>query len=215
MRAGARSAFSVENLVAQGIAYGITILVTLFIGVRYDLRWWAWLLVALAVLLIVGAIVLSIRKPRLQAAGGSIEPVTTREATLVPLWGPRPDAPAEMSDDGLREEAGRLARELLKFRQEHAKALPPLEWIVVPGDPEKLEAFKNWRERDAIETYERVFQERVAAVYEEMVRRRGYGHPQMDGRYDSIEVAGEINTVAHALEDMANPEPERPGQRED
>lgn len=126
-----------------------------------------------------------------------------------PLWGPGRD-PATLNDYDLRAEADKLSTEMKRFREQQAKALPPLEWVVVPGDQEKLDAFKEWREQDAVETYRASFQERVGAVYEELVSRRGYGHPMMDGRWDDIEKSGEIDTVARALKDMANPEPEGP-----
>lgn len=129
-----------------------------------------------------------------------------------PLWGPGRD-PVTLNDHDLRAEADRLSKELKRFREQQAKALPPLEGVVVPGDPERLEGFKEWREQDAIETYQASFQERVGAVYEELVRRRGYGHPMMDGRWNDIQKSGEIDTVARALEDMANPEPEGPPPR--
>ena len=210
VRAGIRSVFTVEHLVNQGITYGVTIIVTVYFGIRYDLPWWAWILVGVAVLLIVGAIALMVRKPKPAPAGASIEPTTAQEDVKARLWGPKPGDPATLTDDELRAEAKRLAREVRKFREEHAKALPPLEWIRVPGEPEKLEQFKAWRDADAVETYERSFQERVATIYEELVRRRGFGHPMMQNRYNNVRLAGEIDTVVFALEDMANPEPEGP-----
>jgi hypothetical protein len=215
VRAGARAAFTVQNAVTAAITVGVTLVLTPFIGVALSLPGWAWIPVGLGVLLISGAVVLKLRQPKLEPGGASIQASTLQEEVKAQLWGPKPGDLAGLTDEELRAEAGRLARELMKFRQEHAKALPPLEWVVVPGDQEKMEAFKAWREQDAINTYERVFQDRVSAVYQELVRRRGYGHPMMDGRYDNIQRAGEIDTVAHALEDVANPEPHRPGLRDD
>lgn len=205
VRAGIRSAFTVENLVNQGITYGLTIMVTLYFGIRYELPCWAWALVALSMLLAVGAVVLMVRKPKLESPLRPNPP----PFELKPLWGPGGD-PATLDDHDLRAEAGRLAKEIRRFREQHAKALPPLEWVVVPGDPEKVDAFNESREQDAIATYRASFQGRVGAVFEELVRRRGYGHPMMDGRWNNIRMAGEIDTVARGLEDMSNPEPEGP-----
>ncbi len=66
--AGVRSTFSVENLVNQLLTYGVTALVTLSIGIVFNLPWWGWLVVGAAALLIVGAIVVTVRRPVQQEA---------------------------------------------------------------------------------------------------------------------------------------------------
>lgn len=195
-----RSAFTLQKLVEYIASAVVALLLLAFLTGLVSLPPLGWVLVGVAMFLAVLAVALWLRHRRQQG-----QPADRHER----LWGPGPGDPSSLNDAELCSEAERLAKELRRFREQHSMALPPLEWIRIPGDPEKLKQFEQWREADAIQTYETTFQRRAAAVYEELVRRRGYEHPMMQNRYNNIHMAGEIDTVAGALQDMANPEPRR------
>lgn len=107
----------------------------------------------------------------------------------------------------IEEETADLARELLSFYEPWATGLPPLEHLQVGKAPPG--AMKQWEEqRDAavLAEYRRVFADRVTRVYETLRDKRGYAHPQMEGRYDNVQLAGEVFTIARALGQMVGVE---------
>lgn len=69
-----------------------------------------------------------------------------------------------------------------------------------------LAEWESQRDATILAEYRRVFAARVERVYEALRDKRGYGHPQMDGRYNNLRLAGEVFTIARALGQMVGVE---------
>jgi hypothetical protein len=103
---------------------------------------------------------------------------------------------ASGSGETVAEQAAVLVAEMRSFYIEQREGLPPLELVLVGAPPNGLEQWQASRDAAIVVEFNRVFGDRLREIYEALRASRGYGHPLMEGRYDSIRSPGEIVTVA-------------------